>query len=58
MAADRTMNRQQRFECQACGFAIESEDEDELVDHAQQHGQEAHDKDVPAEAIRDKAEQV
>ncbi len=52
------MNRQQRFECQACGFAIESEDEEELVEHAQQHGREAHDKDVPAEAVQEKAEQV
>lgn len=48
----------EQFTCQSCGFQTESEDHEELVEEAQEHGQDAHDKDVPREKVEQMIEEA
>lgn len=48
----------EEFTCTSCGFQAQSETHEELVEEAQEHGQEAHDKDVPREKVEQMIEEV
>jgi len=47
-----------QFSCSACGFQVRSENDDELIEHVQDHANEMHDMDVPPEDVRNGWESV
>lgn len=49
-----------RFECQStdCEFAVESDDENEIVDIVRGHVRERHSKDVPQNHIKSRIEEI
>ncbi|MDY6778433.1 MAG: hypothetical protein SVU32_07215 [Candidatus Nanohaloarchaea archaeon] len=47
-----------QFTCRSCGHQINESEADDLVATAQEHGREAHDRDVAEEAVQEMIEEV
>jgi predicted small metal-binding protein len=47
-----------QYSCSACGFQVQADDEQEVIDHVQKHADEAHDMDVSSADIRSGMEEV
>ncbi|WP_436936274.1 DUF1059 domain-containing protein [Halovenus marina] len=47
-----------QYSCSACGFQVQADDEQEVIDHVQKHADEAHDMDVSSDDIRSGMEEV
>jgi predicted small metal-binding protein len=41
------------YSCSACGFQVQSDEDDELIELVQTHGREKHDMDVDESDVRD-----
>lgn len=47
-----------QYSCSACGFQVQSDDEDEVVDHVREHADEMHGMDMSEADIRDGIEEI
>lgn len=47
-----------QYSCSACGFQVQSDNEDEIVDHVQEHADKMHDMSVSEADVRDGIDQV
>jgi predicted small metal-binding protein len=52
----RTMAHQ--FTCTACGFQVQSEDDDEVIDFVKNHADSKHDMNLSTSDVRDGLKQV
>lgn len=47
-----------QYTCSACSFQVQSDDDEEVINHVQEHAEEAHDMDVSSADVRDGMEET